>query len=85
MGKIMKKTLNNGFTLIELVIIMVILGVLAAVAVLGVEMSNSVAISSRDTTVAAAGLSVDTLPLRSPTPVKPKDVITDEDVAAASS
>lgn len=33
MGKIMKKNLNNGFTLIELVIIMVILGVLAAVAV----------------------------------------------------
>ena len=29
----MKKNLNNGFTLIELVIIMVILGVLAAVAV----------------------------------------------------
>ena len=30
---IMKKNFNNGFTLIELVIIMVILGVLAAVAV----------------------------------------------------
>ena len=29
----MKKNLNSGFTLIELVIIMVILGVLAAVAV----------------------------------------------------
>ena len=32
-GNIMKKELRNGFTLIELVIIMVILGVLAAVAI----------------------------------------------------